>query len=85
MEPRNVVMGGGDACGLRHWGPRWCSLWGHETLYWVWETHAACATATFGGAPYVATKRCNGWGTRMRVAPLDALVVVPNGATKRCA
>ena len=60
IRPRNVVLGKGDACELRHWDLRWSSLWGHETLYWVGETHANCATGTFGGAPYGATKRCTG-------------------------
>eukprot|EP00959_Pyramimonas_sp_CCMP1952_P119680 2502637-Pyramimonas_sp.AAC.1 len=26
-----------DACGRSHWGLRWSSLWGHETLHWVGE------------------------------------------------
>eukprot|EP00959_Pyramimonas_sp_CCMP1952_P365785 7660635-Pyramimonas_sp.AAC.1 len=56
MVPRNAVLGGGDACELRHWDLRWSSLWGHEALCWAGETHANCATGTFGGAPYGATK-----------------------------
>eukprot|EP00959_Pyramimonas_sp_CCMP1952_P452015 9463970-Pyramimonas_sp.AAC.1 len=35
LEPRSAVLGGGDACELRHWDLRWSSLWGHETLCWV--------------------------------------------------
>eukprot|EP00959_Pyramimonas_sp_CCMP1952_P032259 677155-Pyramimonas_sp.AAC.1 len=57
MGPRNAVLGGGDSCGLRHGDPWWGSIWGHETLYCVKETHADCATGTFGGAPCGATKR----------------------------
>eukprot|EP00959_Pyramimonas_sp_CCMP1952_P238351 4980819-Pyramimonas_sp.AAC.1 len=57
MRPRNIVLRVGDACGLRRWGTRWTSFRVHEPLYWVWDTHAGCATATFGGAPYGATKR----------------------------
>eukprot|EP00959_Pyramimonas_sp_CCMP1952_P001275 25908-Pyramimonas_sp.AAC.1 len=26
-----------DACGRSHWGIRWSSLWGHETLHLVGE------------------------------------------------
>eukprot|EP00959_Pyramimonas_sp_CCMP1952_P172682 3608189-Pyramimonas_sp.AAC.1 len=51
MGPQNGVLGGGDACGLRHGDLGWGPLWGHEALYWVRETHADCATGTFGGAP----------------------------------
>eukprot|EP00959_Pyramimonas_sp_CCMP1952_P020218 426676-Pyramimonas_sp.AAC.1 len=46
MDPRSAVLGGGDACGLRHWDLRRSSRWGHETLYWVVETHAGCSTGT---------------------------------------
>eukprot|EP00959_Pyramimonas_sp_CCMP1952_P090228 1888699-Pyramimonas_sp.AAC.1 len=60
MWPRHAVLGGGTACGLLHGDLRWSSLWGHETLYWVRETHADCATGTFCGALYRATKRCTG-------------------------
>eukprot|EP00959_Pyramimonas_sp_CCMP1952_P191670 4008002-Pyramimonas_sp.AAC.1 len=49
MGPRNAVVGGGPACGHRHWGLRWSSLWGHETLYRVGETHADTAAGAFGG------------------------------------
>eukprot|EP00959_Pyramimonas_sp_CCMP1952_P401355 8409781-Pyramimonas_sp.AAC.1 len=45
-----------------HWNLRWSSLWGHETLHWVREAHAGCATGAFGRDPYGATKRCAGWG-----------------------
>eukprot|EP00959_Pyramimonas_sp_CCMP1952_P131961 2759097-Pyramimonas_sp.AAC.1 len=34
------------------------------------ELHAECATGTFGGAPYVVTKRCTGQGKHMRTAPV---------------
>eukprot|EP00959_Pyramimonas_sp_CCMP1952_P186251 3894672-Pyramimonas_sp.AAC.1 len=44
------MLGGGDASGHRHWGPRLSSLWGHETLCCVGETHADTATGAFGGA-----------------------------------
>eukprot|EP00959_Pyramimonas_sp_CCMP1952_P276487 5779822-Pyramimonas_sp.AAC.1 len=73
MGPRNVVLGGEDACELRNWDLRWSSSWGHETLSWVGETQANCATAAFGGAPYGATKR----GKRMRTAPLGPSVELP--------
>ena len=43
MGPRNAVPGWGDACGLRHWGLRWSSLWGHEALSSV--CMCACARA----------------------------------------
>eukprot|EP00959_Pyramimonas_sp_CCMP1952_P072265 1509282-Pyramimonas_sp.AAC.1 len=33
-------------------------------------THAGCASGTVGGAPYGAAKRCTGWGSRMRAAPV---------------
>eukprot|EP00959_Pyramimonas_sp_CCMP1952_P065389 1365027-Pyramimonas_sp.AAC.1 len=32
MGPRSAVLGGGDACELRHWDLRRSSLSGHETL-----------------------------------------------------
>eukprot|EP00959_Pyramimonas_sp_CCMP1952_P328571 6878932-Pyramimonas_sp.AAC.3 len=54
--------------------------WGHETLCWVGGgAHANCATVTFGGAPCGATKRCIGWGGRMRPAPLGPSVELPMG------
>eukprot|EP00959_Pyramimonas_sp_CCMP1952_P229180 4791831-Pyramimonas_sp.AAC.1 len=61
MGPRSGVLGGADAFGRRHWGLRWSSFGGHETLSWVALTHAAGATVAFGGAPYGATKRFSGW------------------------
>merc|ERR1712153_238645 len=82
---RTAPLGVGDACGRQHWGLRWSSLWGHETLHWVGETHANCATGTFGGAPYGATQRCTGWGKRMRcrhadcAAPLGPSLELPMG------
>merc|ERR1712091_640988 len=79
MGPRNAVLGGGDACGHPHLGHRWSSLWGHETLSWVGETHADTPTEAFGGAPYGATKRCPGWGRRMRTPPLGPSVELPMG------
>eukprot|EP00959_Pyramimonas_sp_CCMP1952_P201023 4204262-Pyramimonas_sp.AAC.1 len=30
MGPRNIVLGGGGACELRHWALRWSSLWSNE-------------------------------------------------------
>eukprot|EP00959_Pyramimonas_sp_CCMP1952_P013729 290207-Pyramimonas_sp.AAC.1 len=30
--PRNVVLGGGNACGLCQWGLRCSSLWGHGSV-----------------------------------------------------
>eukprot|EP00959_Pyramimonas_sp_CCMP1952_P144880 3032752-Pyramimonas_sp.AAC.1 len=32
MGPRNAILGGGDACELRHRDLRWSSLWGHDTF-----------------------------------------------------
>eukprot|EP00959_Pyramimonas_sp_CCMP1952_P402201 8428256-Pyramimonas_sp.AAC.1 len=60
MGPRSAVLGGGDACGTHHWGFMWTSLWGHDTVYWVGETHAVHTTGALGGPPYGATKRCIG-------------------------
>eukprot|EP00959_Pyramimonas_sp_CCMP1952_P252112 5267734-Pyramimonas_sp.AAC.1 len=60
MERRNAVD---TATG-------WSSLWSNETLCWVGETHVDTAAGTWGGAPYVATKRCAGWGRRMWTPPL---------------
>eukprot|EP00959_Pyramimonas_sp_CCMP1952_P419304 8782924-Pyramimonas_sp.AAC.1 len=70
MGARSAVLGGGDACEHRHWGRRWSPLWGHETPYWLGETHANTATGTLGGARCGAAKRCTGWGRRMRTLPL---------------
>ena len=56
----------GNACGRCRWSLRWDNLWGHDTLNWAGETHADGATAAFGGLLYAATKRCTGWGRRMR-------------------
>eukprot|EP00959_Pyramimonas_sp_CCMP1952_P261350 5464089-Pyramimonas_sp.AAC.1 len=54
----------GDACGLRHWGLRWRSLWDHEHVKgmpkWVAGTHVGTATGTTGRASYGATKRVQG-------------------------
>eukprot|EP00959_Pyramimonas_sp_CCMP1952_P305382 6390696-Pyramimonas_sp.AAC.1 len=54
---------------------------------WVWGTHAGGPNGGFGGAPYGATERCNGWATmphrvwgRMRTAPLGASVGLPMGS-----
>eukprot|EP00959_Pyramimonas_sp_CCMP1952_P154544 3232919-Pyramimonas_sp.AAC.1 len=55
MAPRSAVLGEGDACERCHWGLRWSSLWGHETLPWVAVTHADPATGAFVGAPCGAT------------------------------
>eukprot|EP00959_Pyramimonas_sp_CCMP1952_P103902 2172182-Pyramimonas_sp.AAC.1 len=46
LGPRSTALGGGDAHELRHWDLRWNSLWCHEALYWVGETHVTCATGT---------------------------------------
>ena len=81
MGPRNAVPGGGDACEHRHWGLRWSSLWGHETLSWAGETHASAASGALGGAPYGATNRLRGvpkWGVaHMRAVPLGPYVELP--------
>eukprot|EP00959_Pyramimonas_sp_CCMP1952_P231855 4845681-Pyramimonas_sp.AAC.1 len=70
MGPRNVVLGGGHACELRHWDLRWSSHGARKPCTGLGETHSNCATGTFGGAPSGATKRGTGWGRRMRTAPL---------------
>eukprot|EP00959_Pyramimonas_sp_CCMP1952_P285061 5960342-Pyramimonas_sp.AAC.1 len=46
LGPRNAVLGEGDARGLRHWGLRWSSLWGHEALYRVRGGRMHCTTGT---------------------------------------
>ena len=73
MGPRNAVLGGGDACETSQWGLRWSSLRGHETLSWVGETNANCATgpsvelpmgprdAVLGGGDAC---ECSHWGLR---------------------
>eukprot|EP00959_Pyramimonas_sp_CCMP1952_P230428 4817338-Pyramimonas_sp.AAC.1 len=71
----NRCAGRGDPCG----DLRWSSLKGREALYWACETHAGCATGTFGGAPYEATKRCTGPGRCMRAAPLGPSAELPTG------
>eukprot|EP00959_Pyramimonas_sp_CCMP1952_P325622 6815201-Pyramimonas_sp.AAC.1 len=77
MGPRNVLLGVADACGHPHWGFRWSSQWGHETLYWVWRTHAGPPTGAFGGAPNGATKRCTGCGGRTRAPPMEPSLELP--------
>eukprot|EP00959_Pyramimonas_sp_CCMP1952_P271424 5674190-Pyramimonas_sp.AAC.1 len=45
---------------------------------WVGDPHAGIPTGAYGGAPYEATKRCPGWGTRMRtprVGPTVELLI----------
>eukprot|EP00959_Pyramimonas_sp_CCMP1952_P034592 725165-Pyramimonas_sp.AAC.1 len=37
MGPRNAALRGGTARESSHWGLRWSSLWGHETLPWAGE------------------------------------------------
>ena len=91
MGPRSAVLGVADACGHLHWGPRWSSLWGHETCEGCAEMrvelHADPATGAFGGAPYGATKRVRGvpecvWG-RHADAATWAFGGAPYVATKR--
>eukprot|EP00959_Pyramimonas_sp_CCMP1952_P038450 804612-Pyramimonas_sp.AAC.1 len=84
LGPRSAVLGGEDACEVRHWDLQWSFVWCHETLDCVGQTHANCATKTFGGAPSGAAKRCTGRGRRMRTAPLGPSVDPPPWATKRC-
>eukprot|EP00959_Pyramimonas_sp_CCMP1952_P110474 2311074-Pyramimonas_sp.AAC.1 len=79
MGPRSAVLGLADACGHPHWGSRWNSLWGHETLYWVWRTHVATPAGASRAAPYRATKRCTGCGGRMWPTPLGRCVGPPMG------
>eukprot|EP00959_Pyramimonas_sp_CCMP1952_P385536 8079693-Pyramimonas_sp.AAC.1 len=50
MGPRSVVLGWGNSCEHRHRGIGCNSLWGHETLPWVGETHANTATGALSGA-----------------------------------
>eukprot|EP00959_Pyramimonas_sp_CCMP1952_P136151 2848547-Pyramimonas_sp.AAC.1 len=62
----------GDACEHRHSGLWWTSMWGHETLHWVGETHANTATGAFSGAPSGATIRCTGLGKHCLLYTSDA-------------
>eukprot|EP00959_Pyramimonas_sp_CCMP1952_P467187 9491178-Pyramimonas_sp.AAC.1 len=57
--PQSVALGGKDACEHCHWGLRWGSPWGYNTLYWVGETHANTTTGAFSGASRGATKWCS--------------------------
>ena len=66
MGPRNAVLCGGDACGHPHWSLRWSSLWGHEKGVLGGRETCDTPTGAFGGTPNGATKRCPGWGRRMR-------------------
>eukprot|EP00959_Pyramimonas_sp_CCMP1952_P224219 4688436-Pyramimonas_sp.AAC.1 len=53
----------------------------------VLDVGAACgppSTGAFGGAPYGATKRCPGRGSRMWPPSTGAFGGAPYGATKRC-
>eukprot|EP00959_Pyramimonas_sp_CCMP1952_P223249 4667137-Pyramimonas_sp.AAC.1 len=79
MRVRACRNGAGPPCERRNWSPGCGSLWGHEALYWVGETHANTATEAFGGTPYWATKRCTGRGRRMRTPPLRPSVELPLG------
>eukprot|EP00959_Pyramimonas_sp_CCMP1952_P296290 6198085-Pyramimonas_sp.AAC.1 len=60
MGPRSALLGRGDASDTHHWGLRWTSLRGQETLYWVGETHVIHTAGALGGPPYGATNRCTG-------------------------
>eukprot|EP00959_Pyramimonas_sp_CCMP1952_P124660 2606660-Pyramimonas_sp.AAC.1 len=46
---KQCVLGVQDAFGRGHRSLRWSSLLSHETLCWVWKTHAAAATGVLGG------------------------------------
>eukprot|EP00959_Pyramimonas_sp_CCMP1952_P272239 5691998-Pyramimonas_sp.AAC.1 len=50
MGLRSAAQGGGNACESDRWGLRWSSLWGHETVPKVGETHARATTGA-GGEP----------------------------------
>eukprot|EP00959_Pyramimonas_sp_CCMP1952_P128659 2690748-Pyramimonas_sp.AAC.1 len=43
------------------------------------ETHANCAIGILCGAHFGATRRCTGWGRRMRTAPMEPSVAHPLG------
>eukprot|EP00959_Pyramimonas_sp_CCMP1952_P052346 1094324-Pyramimonas_sp.AAC.1 len=43
------------------------------------EPHARAASGAFGGASSGATKRCPGWGNRVREQPLKTSVEPPMG------
>ena len=70
-------MGGGDACGLRHWDLRRSSCGATKRVRgvptWVAGTLVDTATGAFDGAPYGATKRVRGvpklGGGGMRAQP----------------
>ena len=64
-------------------GLGWSSLWGYETLSWVGETHANCATGAFGGAPYGSTKRGRGVQVSHAAAATGAFGGAPYVTTKR--
>eukprot|EP00959_Pyramimonas_sp_CCMP1952_P137112 2869200-Pyramimonas_sp.AAC.1 len=72
MMPRSAVLGLADAYGQS--GPTGAfggaPIWGRETLYWVWRTHAGTAAGAFGGAHDGAMEHCTGCGGRMQAPPL---------------
>eukprot|EP00959_Pyramimonas_sp_CCMP1952_P435565 9120588-Pyramimonas_sp.AAC.1 len=53
MGPQRAVLGGGDACGHRHWGVELPMGPRNETLSWVGETHVDTARGAFGRVPWV--------------------------------
>eukprot|EP00959_Pyramimonas_sp_CCMP1952_P216595 4530287-Pyramimonas_sp.AAC.1 len=71
MGPRNAVLGGGDACGLRHWDLRWSQLCGHATLYWVKGTHAGCVIEPSVGLPMGPRSAVLGVGDACGLRPWD--------------
>eukprot|EP00959_Pyramimonas_sp_CCMP1952_P321053 6718674-Pyramimonas_sp.AAC.1 len=50
-------------------------------MRWARGAHARSAAVAFGGAPYVATKRCH---EPRASSTTDTFEGVPNQATKRC-
>ena len=78
MGPRNVFLGGWRRMRTAPLDFRLSSLWGHEMLSWMGETHASAAGA-FGGAPYGATKCCPERGGRTRPPSLGPSVELPMG------
>eukprot|EP00959_Pyramimonas_sp_CCMP1952_P254340 5312775-Pyramimonas_sp.AAC.1 len=79
IGPRSAALGVADACGHPHWGLGWRSLWGHQTLYWVWRAHVITPAGASRGAPYGARQCCTGCGRRTWPPPLGPHVELPMG------
>ena len=84
-------MGGGDACGLCHWGLRWSPLWGHETCEGCADLGAgdACERSHWDlqWSSLWGHETCEGCAERARGRHADAATGAfggaPYGAAKR--